>query len=97
LGSDARAVIVLESGLVDSMTVGEIEEIEELSGQPIGAIGQDNVPKGKVLRAIAFIVARRDDPDITWEDSRNLRVRFASAEEEGQTSPTVPASRRRGG
>ena len=95
MGSDA--VIVLEAGLADSMTVGEIEEIEELSGQPIGALSMDNVPKGKVLRAIAFIVARRTDPAITWEDSKNLRVRFASPEEEGKTSPTAPASRRRGG
>jgi hypothetical protein len=97
LSSDV--VVTLDAGIADSLTVGEIEEIEELSGQSVGVLSQDSIPKGKVLRAIAFVIARRDDPAMTWEDSYSIRVKFPKDGEEGATSPTsgASASRRRAG
>jgi len=62
---------------IETMTLGEIEELETLSGVPIGAIqeGMDGSrPMGGILRAIAFIIKRRENPDFTYEDAGNLPI-----------------------
>lgn len=58
---------------LDHLTVGEIEEIEELTGQGLDAFGAPG-PKGKMLRAIAFVTRKRSNPDFTWEEAGKLRV-----------------------
>lgn len=61
---------------LDHLTVGEIEDIEELSGLSIDAFGKEGVPKGKVMRALGFVIRRRADPDFTWEQSRDLKIQL---------------------
>ncbi len=72
---------------LDHLTVGEIEEIEELTGQPIEAIGDRDRPKGKLLRAIGFVARKRVEPSFTWEDAANLKVKLS----EGEAPPTNAA------
>ena len=56
----------------DSLTLDEIELLEDLTGISIDAIGKriggEDQPKAKVMKALAFVAARRDDPEITIED-----------------------------
>lgn len=57
---------------VERLTLGEVAKIEELSGQPISAIGEDDKPKGLALAAMAFVAKRREDPKFTWNAAQNL-------------------------
>ena len=56
------------------LTVGEIIEIEELTGMPLDALGQADKPKGKMLAALAFVSKRRENPKFTWEDALELKI-----------------------
>lgn len=70
---------------VDSLTVGDLEDIEEMSGMSfddimghltsgkVGAGGKVGVPI-KVLKALVFVVYRAADPAFTVEDARKVRV-----------------------
>jgi hypothetical protein len=64
---------------LDHLTVGEIEEIEDLTGLSIDAFGEKGKPKGKMLRAIGYVTRKRTDPAYTWEAAGNLRVELGSA------------------
>ena len=55
-------------------TLGEIEIIEDIMEKPIGAI-QGATPKTmsiKQIIAIAFVSARREDPEVTVDEIRQL-------------------------
>jgi hypothetical protein len=76
---------------LDHLTVGEIEEIEERTGQPIDDIqelGTSRAKKGKLLRALAYVMRKRSDPGFTWEDSANLRIKIT----EGDAVPPSAAA-----
>jgi len=72
---------------INSLTIGEIEQIEELGGVAIDAMFSAEGKKGKALRAIAYIVKRREDPEFSWEDAGNLRI---SLTEDAEEDPTLP-------
>ena len=59
---------------ISELTVGEIIEIEELTGMPLDALGQSDKPKGKMLAALAFVSKRRENPKFTWEDALELKI-----------------------
>ncbi len=59
---------------LDSLRIREIEELEELTGCSIGDVLGDGKPRGKALRALGFIVKKRENPDFTWEDAGELIV-----------------------
>jgi hypothetical protein len=45
---------------VKSLTLGEIDRIEDLSGRSIDSIGDEDAPKGKLLAAMVFVMKRRE-------------------------------------
>ncbi|MBB1482491.1 hypothetical protein H5392_01290 [Tessaracoccus sp. MC1865] len=57
---------------INRLTLGEVAKIEELSGQPISAIGNDDAPKGLALAALAFVAKRREDANFSWNAAQNL-------------------------
>ena len=59
------------------LTVSEIETIEEVMGEPFDTAFADGKPRGKMLRAIGYVVKRRANPDFTLEDAGNLIVKLA--------------------
>ena len=65
---------------ISELTVGEIIEIEELTGMPLDALGQADKPKGKMLAALAFVSKRRDNPKFTWEDALELKITTSQTE-----------------
>ena len=65
---------------ISELTVGEIIEIEELTGMPLDALGQADKPKGKMLAALAFVSKRRDNPKFTWEDALELKITTSQSE-----------------
>lgn len=73
---------------LDHLTVGEIEQIEELTGQAIDTFGLAGVPKGKMLHALAFVTRKRADSSFTWEAAGDLKVKLS----EGETVPPTDAA-----
>lgn len=58
----------------DDITLGEIEEIEEYAGLPITDIGDmQKVGATKLRTALAWIIKRRENPDFTIQDAKNMK------------------------
>lgn len=63
----------------DTLTLGEISVIEDLSGYGIGALDEEK-PQGKFLAALVMIAKRRDgQPTYTFNAAMN--VSFTEAQE----------------
>lgn len=58
---------------LSTLTIADIEAIEEITGLGMRAVmtrlADDDAPKGKLLRAIAYVAMRRTDPSVTFEDA----------------------------
>jgi hypothetical protein len=65
---------------LDLLTVGEIEQAEEMTGIAIDVLGMAGAPKGKMYRVLGYLVKRRDNPSFTYEDAGNLIVEPTSEE-----------------
>ena len=63
---------------INDLTIAEVVLIEEMTGLPRDALGQPDVPKGKMMQALAFISKKRVDPDFTWEQAGELRISAVS-------------------
>ena len=68
---------------LDSLTIGEICEIEDLTDLPMDAMQDPTQKKGLMLQAMAFVSRRRTDPDFTFEDAANLKLQI-----DGDEDPT---------
>ena len=64
---------------INDLTIAEVVEIEDLTGMPLDALGQDDKPKGRMLQALAYISKRRDNPDFTFEDAGALKITTTSS------------------
>lgn len=73
----------------DSLTIDEIDLIEETAGSDLDEIVAGRIRKGKVLRAFALVALRRDNPDATLADAGKVDVK--GLEELLRERPTVAA------
>ena len=69
---------------VQELTIGDIEDLEELCGVAFEKIDWKN-PGGKLMKAIVFIAGRRENPDFTIEDARNVKLGEIKVNEENPT------------
>jgi hypothetical protein len=53
----------------ETLTLDEIETIENLTGTSIDRLGEDSTPKGKNLKAIIYVMKKREDPSFTIEQA----------------------------
>lgn len=74
---------------LDSLTVEEVEILEEVTGVSMDEAFAPGRPKGRALRALAYISGRRADPEFTLEDAG--KVRLALSGEAGRLDPPDPA------
>jgi hypothetical protein len=58
----------------NTMTLNEIEEIELLTNKSIDSIMDDGAPKGRVFKAIIFVMTKRTNPDFTLEQAGKLSM-----------------------
>lgn len=63
----------------DALTLDEVEQIELISGVSIDQIMKRGTPKGRALKAIIYVVAKRTDPDYTIEQAGKLQFQEAAA------------------
>jgi hypothetical protein len=61
----------------DNLTLGEIEEIELLTGSSLDDLFKDGHPKGRAMRAIYYISRKKNEPDYKFEDSKDVTQKEA--------------------
>lgn len=64
---------------INTLTLGEVDTIESLSGTSIDTLGDEGRPKGKMLAALVYIAKRREDKSYTFNQA--LEVTLAESEE----------------
>jgi len=82
------------------LTVGQIEEIEDLIDVPLSKVFDPDRKQGKAHRAIAWVVRKAEDPSLTWEQAADLRLGMYNpdfkAKGEGEDDGKVPPTNGRG-
>jgi hypothetical protein len=82
---------VSTNSLLQTLTLGEVAKIEELSGLSMSAIGDDDAPKGAVLAAFVFVIKRRTDREFTWNAANGVTLPEAMALMGGTPAEDEPA------
>lgn len=71
---------------IERLTLGDLEAIEEASGKPLGELYKRGQPTAALLVGAVYAGMRRDNPDVTWEDAKN--VRFDELDMDDDADPT---------
>jgi hypothetical protein len=61
---------------IDSLTLDEIDAIEEIIDAPLDSLTKPGTRKAKLLKAMAYVIKRRDNPNFTIEDAGKLRIQL---------------------
>lgn len=83
---------------LDTLTLGEIELIEETVGKDFATIaaaianGFTGLSMGKTLRVFALVKMRRTDPAATWESTANIRPPKPKPAEPVDPTEPLPAT-----
>ena len=59
---------------IENLTLGEIAQLEELSGQSLSEFSDDSAPKAKFLTAMAYLAKRRTDKTYTFSQAEALTL-----------------------
>lgn len=59
---------------IETLTLNEVEILEDLTGGSIDSMLEEGSPRGKTLKALAFIIMKRDNPDVTLEEAGNTQL-----------------------
>ncbi|MFH9802815.1 hypothetical protein ACH4M0_11315 [Streptomyces albidoflavus] len=59
---------------LDSLTIDEIDAIEEITGAPLDTLNKPGSRRAPMLRAMAYVVMKRKHPEITPEDVGALKL-----------------------
>jgi hypothetical protein len=97
LSEDPMTVLVHPD--LRELTVGQIEEIEDLTDIPLTKVFDVDLKQGKTHRAIVFVIKKEHDPSFTWEQAAKYRLaminpQFADDEEDGDGSAVPPTNGR---
>ncbi|MFD5640737.1 hypothetical protein ACFWIP_02945 [Streptomyces anulatus] len=71
---------------IDSLSLNEIESIEDIIDGPLDSLAKPGAKKARMLKAMAYVVKRREDPNFTIEDAGNLRVELKPKKSTGPTA-----------
>ena len=76
---------------LDDMTLDEVEVVEDMAGGvPFSEVNYGSI---KGMKAFAYALMRRDNPDITMEEVGKLKlIAFDSPDEEMPDLPPVPSA-----
>lgn len=61
----------------ESLTIGEVETIEHISGQPIDSLMDDKALKGKSLKSVLFVIKKRENAMFTLEQAAEIPFKEA--------------------
>jgi hypothetical protein len=66
--------VTISVDLLDNLTLGDIEDVEELAGVGFGAFRDGGGVPAKAIRALAFVVRRKSEPGLTFEACRDMTM-----------------------
>ncbi|MFF3557322.1 hypothetical protein ACFYXL_28395 [Streptomyces tsukubensis] len=87
-GGDLGELLSLD---LNSLSIDEIDIIEEVTGAPLDELRKPGRRRGPMLRAMAVVLKRRTDPDFSPEDAGKLRLEFKTPGK-SKTDPTGPSA-----
>jgi hypothetical protein len=61
----------------ESLTLEEVEILENLTGDSIDQAFANGKPKGKALKAFIWVVGKRDNPNFTIEEASKFSLKQA--------------------
>jgi hypothetical protein len=67
----------MTQNFIESLTLDEVETIENLSGSPMDELMGAGKLKGKALKAVVWVAKKRVDPNYKMEDAG--KVTFSQA------------------
>lgn len=70
----------------ESLTLEEVELIENLTNSGIDEAFGNGKPKGKALAAFVWVVLKRDNPNYKMEDAKKLSLKEALGMIQGDDS-----------
>lgn len=80
--------IRLPGDAIGTLGIGELLEVARLAGVPYDRLGgmlRERGPEAVMVAvALAYVLARRLEPDVTWEDAQRWRIEVVPAD------PTTP-------
>lgn len=59
---------------INDLTIDDIAEVEGLAGQPLADLSNPAAMKGKLMKAVVFVLRRRDNPEFTFADAGRLTL-----------------------
>lgn len=68
----------------ESLTLEEVELIENLVGESIDQTFSDGKPKGKALKVFTWVVMKRDNPKFTIEEASKYTLSQALSMIQGE-------------
>jgi len=71
----------------ESLTLDEVEQIELIAGTSIDQLMDAGAPKGKALKAIIFVIKKRNDPNFTLEMAGKVALKDAQEAFLGDSDP----------
>ena len=74
MSEDELTEVAVEVDFAGPFTANELVEIEDLTGANLDEIGTGATPK--VIRAVAWIIGRRSNPNLTLEQAGELSIRL---------------------
>lgn len=57
---------------LEDLTLGDVEEIEKYSGQPLASLGDEKANKGRLMTALAYVIKRKEDPKFSMEQAKQM-------------------------
>jgi len=64
----------MKQDFISTLTLDEVETIENLSGRAMDELMDAGQLKGKALKAIIWVVRKREDPNFKMEDAGKVSV-----------------------
>lgn len=59
---------------VNDLTISEMEEIEDATGMPFGDILDPEKPRSGLLKHLAFVLKRKEDPNFTLAQAGQMKM-----------------------
>ncbi|MCX5153700.1 hypothetical protein OG914_06705 [Streptomyces sp. NBC_00291] len=87
VGGDLGELLSLD---LNSLTIDEIDIIEEVTDAPLDELRKPGRRRGPMLRAMAVVLKRRTDPGFSIEDAGQLRLEFKGGK--AKPDPTGPSA-----
>jgi hypothetical protein len=56
------------------LTMGELAQLEEITGMPLGLMGSADKPQAKFMTGLAWLSKRREVPSFTFNEAETLTL-----------------------